>query len=75
MPRQKRFTQRRFVDVTPAVDRQIERLSAFHETIVPDLIRAAIKEAYGLTTDQDRQPPLIDDPAAAARTRKRGKAA
>ena len=73
MPRQRLYTQRRFVDVTLAVDRQLDRLSRLRETTVPDLIRDAIRQTYGLPTEADRQTPLLDHPKVASRTRKRRK--
>ena len=60
MPRAQRYTKRRVVDITPAVDRQLERLAAHHERTVPDLIRHAIAQAYGLPTVEDRQPTLYE---------------
>lgn len=60
MPRAQRYTKRRVVDITPAVDRQLQRLAAHHERTVPDLIRQAIAQAYGLPTAEDRQPTLYE---------------
>ena len=63
MPRAQRYSRRRFVDITPAVNRQLERLAAYHERSVPELIRQAIAQAYGLPTAEDRQPRLTEAPA------------
>ena len=59
MPKAKLFTIRRVVDVTPAVDRQLQRLAVHHERTIPDLIRQAISTAYGLPTVEDREPTLF----------------
>ena len=58
MPKKQRYTRRRFVDVTPAVNRQLQRLADLHERTVPDVIRSAIAQAYGLPSDEDRQATL-----------------
>ena len=54
MPRSQRYTVRRPLDITPAMSRQLDRLSRHHERAVPDLIR----QAYGPPSDKDRQPSL-----------------
>ena len=48
MPKAKRYTEKRFVMLTPAQARQ------------PELIRTAIRQHYGLPTESDRQPGLYD---------------
>lgn len=60
MPWAQRYTKRRLVDITPAIDRQFERLAAHHERTIPDLIRQAIAQAYGLPSDVDRHPVLCE---------------
>lgn len=55
MPKAKRYTEKRFVMLSPAQARQLERLSQHHEVSVPELIRTALREHYGLPTDSDRQ--------------------
>ena len=60
MAKPRLYTRRRVVDVTPAVDRQLERLAAHHERSVPELIRNAIAQVYGLPTTEDRQPTLYE---------------
>ena len=71
MPRTQRYTKRRFVDITPAMKRQLDRLALHHERSVPDLIRQAIAQAYGPPSDEDRQPVLIETPKAAGRRKRR----
>ena len=51
MPKAKRYTEKRFVMLTPAQARQLERLSQHHEVSVPELIRTAIRQHYGLPTN------------------------
>ena len=46
MPKAKRYTEKRFVMLTPAQARQLERLSRHHEVSVPDLIRTALRQHY-----------------------------
>ena len=60
MGKPKLYTRRRVLDITPAVDRQLERLAAHHERSVPELIRNAIAQVYGLPKDEDRQPSLYE---------------
>ena len=60
MPKAKRYTEKRFVMLTPAQARQLERLSRHHEVSVPELIRTALRQHYGLPTESDRQPGLYD---------------
>ena len=43
MPKAKRYTEKRFVMLTPAQARQLERLSRHHEVSVPELIRTATR--------------------------------
>ena len=63
MAKPKLFTRRCVVDVTPAVHRQLLRLAAHYERTLPDVIRQAIAQAYGVPTEEDRQPQLME-PAA-----------
>ena len=58
MPKARRYTEKRFVMLTPAQARQLERLSQHQEVSVPELIRTAIRQHYGLPTESDRQPGL-----------------
>ena len=60
MPKAKRYTEQRFVMMTPAQARQLERLSQHQEVSVPELIRTALRQHYGLPTESDRQPGLCD---------------
>ena len=60
MPKAKRYTEKRFVMLTPAQARQLERLSQHQEVSVPELIRTALRQHYGLPTESDRQPGLYD---------------
>ena len=60
MPRVPRYTERVFVDITPSMRRQLDRLAGYHERSVPDLVRHAIAQAYGPPSDQDRQPQLLE---------------
>ena len=61
MPKAKRYTEKRFVMLTPAQERQLECLSQHHEVSrCPSLIRTAIRQHYGLPTESDRQPGLYD---------------
>ena len=60
MAKPRLYTRRRVVDITPAVDRQLDRLAAHHERTIPDLIRQAIAQTYGLPTAEDRQPTLYE---------------
>ena len=43
MPKAKRYTEKRFVMLTPTQARQLERLSHHHEVSVPELIRTALQ--------------------------------
>ena len=54
MPKAKRYTEKRFVMLTPAQARQLERLSQHQEVSVPELIRTALRQHYGLPTESDR---------------------
>ena len=65
MPKPKLYTRRRMLDMTPAVERQLRRLAAHHERTIPDLIRHAIAQTYGLPTEQDRHPQLNEAKAGA----------
>ena len=60
MPKAKRYTEKRFVMLTPAQARQLERLSQHQEMSVPELIRTALRQHYGL-------PDGIRPPAGAVR--------
>ena len=60
MPRPARYSARLFLDITPAMRRQLARLSAHHEKSVPELVRSAVAAAYGLPSAEDRQPGLLD---------------
>ena len=60
MPRPSRYSERLFLDITPAMKRQLARLSLHHEKSIPELVRSAVAAAYGLPSDQDRQPQLLD---------------
>ena len=62
MLRAQRYTVRRPLDIAPAMSRQLDRLARHHERAVPDLIRQAIAQAYGLTSDEDRQSSLLEKP-------------
>ena len=42
------------------MDRQLDRLARYHERAVPDLIRQAIAQAYGLPSEEDRLPQILD---------------
>lgn len=66
MPRSQRYTVRRPLDITPAMSRQLDRLSRHHERAVPDLIRQAIAQAYGPPSEEDRQPSLLESGGNAA---------
>ena len=46
MPKAKRYTEKRFVILTPAQARQLERLSQHQEVSVPELIRTAIRQHW-----------------------------
>ena len=46
MPKAKRYTEKRFVMLTPAQARQLERLSQHQEVSVPELIRTALRQHY-----------------------------
>lgn len=73
MPRAQRYTVRRPLDITPAMNRQLDRLARHHERTVPELIRQAIAQAYGPPSDEDRQPSLLesgDSPAAGGKRKK-----
>ena len=43
MPKAKRYTEKRFVMLTPAQARQLERLSQHHEVSMPELIPTACR--------------------------------
>ena len=75
MPRVPRYTQRAFVDITPSMKRQLDRLAGFHERSVPDLVRQAIAQAYGPPSDEDRQPQLLDAAPKAAASGNKGRKA
>ena len=60
MPKAKRYTEKRFVMLTPAQVRQLERLSHQHEVSVPELTRTALCQYCDLLTESDRQPGLYD---------------
>ena len=47
-------------DADPGAGRQLERLSQHQEVSVPELIRTALRQHYGLPTESDRQPGLYD---------------
>ena len=64
MPRAQIHTVRRTVDVSPAVDRQLKRLADFEACTVPELIRQAIRQAFGPPTEDDRHPDLFTKPKA-----------
>jgi hypothetical protein len=64
MPRQQIHTVRRTVDVSPAVARQLKRLADFEACTVPELIRQAIRQAFGPPTEDDRHPDLFTKPKA-----------
>ena len=63
MPKAKWYTEKRFVMLTPAQARQLERLSQHQEVSVPELIRTALRQHYGLPTESD---PTMPAPATAS---------
>ena len=60
MPRGNRYTEKQLVMLTSAHARQLERLSQHHEVSVPELVRTATCQHYGLPAEFDRQLGLYD---------------
>ena len=60
MPKAERYTEKRFVMLTPVQARQLERLSEDHGVSVPESILTALCQHDGVPTESDRMPGLCD---------------
>ena len=65
MPKVKNLTERRVVDLSSAMARQLKRLSRYHDRSIADLIREAVRQTYGQPKEQDRHPLLFDEAQSA----------